>query len=204
MRSPHPVAYWSMVAAATALVLAGASLAAGARFERTPPSARVPTLRVDGRIVHRVSNNRSGEAVLKVDGVMPGQQGRRRVVLSNTGPRPFKRVTLTQDHVAQGAFSDALQLQVYDAVARRCLYPRPPAHLRVPRVKVEPNRCLRWMPFDGRSSMRFLTVPGKDGTNIWKRGEQHAIDVRWRLADSSPNSDQGRRASFRLRWHTLG
>jgi hypothetical protein len=192
------------VTAASALVLAGASVAAGVTIERTPPSARVPTLKENGKIVHRVSNNRSGEAVLRIDGITPGQEGRRRVVLANAGPRPFRRVTLTQDHVVQGGFSDALQLQVYDAITRRCLYPRPPARLRVPRVRVEPDRCMQWMPFDGRSDMRFLTVPGKDGTATWRRGEQHAIDVRWRLASTSPNSDQGRRASFRLRWHTSG
>ena len=99
----------------------------------------------------------------------PGQEGRRRMVLANAGPRPFRRLTLTQDHLVEGGFSDALQLQVYDAITRRCLYPRPPARLRVPRVRVEPDRCMQWMPFDGRSDMRFLTVPGKDGSNTWRR-----------------------------------
>ncbi len=204
MSSPHPIAYWSLVIATAVLVLAGASVAASVTIERTSPTSRVPTLKLDGKIVHRVSNNRSGEAVLKIDGVLPGHEGRRRMVLANAGPRPITRVTLTQDHIVEGGFSDALQLQVYDAITRRCLYPRPPARLQVPRVQVEPDRCMQWMPFDGRSDIRFLTVPGKDGSNTWRRGEQHAIDVRWRLASTSPNSDQGRRASFRLRWHTTG
>jgi hypothetical protein len=124
------------------------------------------------------------------------------MVLANAGPRPFTKVTLTQDNVVLGGFSSALQLQVYDAIARRCLYPRPPADEQVPTVNVENDRCARWMPFDGRQFLRYLVVPGKDGSPKWKRGEQHAIDIRWRLAVSSPNSDQGRRASFRLRWHT--
>lgn len=202
--SIHPAAYWTLVIGTSVLVLAGAS-AAASRGPVTPSvSGRTPTQVVDGKIRHRVSNNRSGEAVLSIDQAFPGQEGRRRMVLSNSGPRPFARVTLIQDHVAQGGFSDALQLQVYDAITRRCLYPRPPRRLQVPNVAVEHDRCTRWMPFDGRRQLRYLLVPGTTGTTTWKRGEQHAIDVRWRLADSSPNSDQGRRASFRLRWNTTG
>ena len=199
----HPALYWSLVVATSALTLAGASMAAsGAVVRSTAPGDPTPTVTVDGKIRHRVSNNRSGQAVLVIPEALPGQEGRRRMVLANAGPRPFSRVTLTQDNLVTGGFSGALQLQVYDAITRRCLYPRPPIDEQVPNVAVEHDRCARWMQFDARRHLRYLIVPGKDGTPTWKRGEQHAIDVRWRLAASSPNSDQGRRASFRLRWHT--
>lgn len=198
----HPALYWTLVVTTSALTLAGASMAANGTIERSSPGHRVPTVTVDGKIRHRVSNNRSGQAVLVIPEAVPGQEGRRRMVLSNAGPRPFTKVTLTQDNLVTGGFSRALQLQVYDAITRRCLYPRPPVDARVPNVAVEHDRCARWMPFDGRRHLRSLVVPGKDGSTTWRRGEQHAIDIRWRLADSSPNSDQGRRASFRLRWHT--
>lgn len=203
--SSRTAAYWSLVLGAAALVLAGASLAASrGPLVRSETAAVGPSQRVAGKIRHRVSNNRSGRAVLTIDEALPGQAGRRRMVLANAGPRPFRRVTLTQDHLVTGGFSAALQLQVYDAITRRCLYPRPPLRMRVPNVAVEHDRCSRWMPFDGRRHLRYLLVPGADGTSQWKRGEQHAIDVRWRLAANSPNSDQGRRAGFRLRWHTNG
>jgi hypothetical protein len=202
--SVPPAAYWTLATTSALVLLAGASAMADVTIERTPPGARIPTLRIDDKIVHRVSNNRSGQALLDIRGLTPGQEGRRRVVIANAGPRPFRRVTITQDHLVPGGFSDALQLQVYDAITRRCLYPRPPAHLRVPRVRTEPDRCFRWMPFDARRDLHFLPIPGKDGSNTWQRGEMHAIDVRYRLAPTSPNSDQGRRSSFRLRWYTHG
>jgi hypothetical protein len=197
-------AYWMLVVLTSALTLAGASMAASVQLRagrhREVTNADGVGM-YDGHIRHKVSNTLNGRALFNVKDLQPGWTGRKRVVLSNVGPQPFSRVTLTQDLVDTGGFSQALQLQIYDVTAKRCLYPRPPAQARRPRGIAEEYRCL-WAPWDGQADVRFLVVPGKDGTTFWQRREQHLFFVRWRLAESSPNSDQGRAASFRLRWNT--
>lgn len=185
------------------MLLAGASTAATIVATRSGMTDAA-TDRAARSVPCKVSNSRSDERFFVVEHALPGRSGRRRMVLANVALRPFSRGTLTQDRVWLGGFSSALQLQVYDAIARRCLHPRPPAAERVPQVKVESDRCSHWMPFDGRSRIHDLLVPGFDGSSTWNHGEQHAIDVRWRLAPRSPNSDQGRRAGFRLAWNVVG
>lgn len=198
--------YWILVVLASALALAGASMAASARL-RAPSHREVTNANgvgmYDGRIRHKVSNSLDGRALFNVQDLQPGWAGRRRVVLSNVGPQPFSRVTLTQDLVDTGGYSDALQLNIYDVTTQRCLYPRPPIDARLPRAVAEERRCL-WASWDAQDAVKFLAVPGRDGTPTWRRAEQHLFFVRWRLAPDSPNSDQGRSASFRLRWNTSG
>jgi hypothetical protein len=196
--SPRATAfgYWACVVVGAWLVLAGMSAAATIAL-RTRHAIMLPRVgrSLDGHVSNKMSTSKTGRAVLLIHRAVPGQAGRRRIVISNVGPRPFTRVTLTQDHLVMGGFSSALQLQVYDAITRRCLYP-----LELRRY----DRCSRWMPFDGRRRIHRLVIPGRGGSTIWKRREQHAIDIRWRLAPWSPNADQGRRASFRLGWDIVG
>lgn len=202
----RPGIYWTLVIGTSALALAGASLAASDQL-RSPRHREITNAdgvgMYDGHIRHKVSNTLNGKAMFNVQDLQPGWAGRKRVVLSNVGPQPFSRVTLTQDLVDDGGFSDALQLQIFDVSTKRCLYPRPSDAAVQRRLRATaPLNCERWMPWDGHEDLRFMVVPGKDGTTFWQRAEQHLFFVRWRLAERSPNSDQGRRASFRLRWNT--
>jgi hypothetical protein len=200
--------YWTLVVLTSALTLAGASMAASGQL-RTPRHREVTNAdgvgMYAGHIRHKVSNNLNGRALFNVQDLQPGWAGRKRIVLSNVGPQPFSRVTLTQDLVDTGGFSDALQLQIFDVTTNRCLYPRPSAEAVRRRLRAtSPLNCERWMPWDGQKDLRFITVTARDGTLTWQRREQHLFYIRWRLDESSPNSDQGRAASFRLRWNTSG
>ncbi|MCW2926530.1 MAG: hypothetical protein JWM86_498 [Thermoleophilia bacterium] len=191
-------AYWILVLAGAMVLLASANAVASSDrgFAGLFGRAKAPNA------TNKISNSRQGKAVLTVRTTKPGLTGRGRVVLANVGAKPIRRLLLTQDQVKQGGVGKALQLQVFDSTTRKCLYPRP--KLRPVRVGVappkEPTRCLGWAPFNAGKALRRFSVPSRKGTT-WARGEKHAIDVRWRLDTSSPNTDQGRTATFRLLWN---
>lgn len=193
----HRFSYWLLTSVAALLVLAGASAAA----------SRVDLERLLSASAHRqrgpyqINNSRLGRAVIDASNVKPGQQGRGRVTLGHTGTRPIRRITLTQDKVVNTGIGPGLQLQLFDVTAKRCLYPRPKVKPARPGRKPpkEPRSCSGWMPWKAGARLRNLVIPTLRG-NSWKPREKHAIEVRWRLADTSPNTDQGKRASFRLTW----
>jgi hypothetical protein len=194
---PARIAYWTCaLAAAGVLLVAVNAVAATGVFGLTNGRAAKakPT-------PWRINNSRMGKTVINVSGVYPGKQGTGRVVLNHTGTKPIKRIALTQDQVKLGGMSPALQLQVFDFTAKRCLYPRPvlPKPKRGAKPKPEPRVCATWKPFTAGRALQNMVVPPLQGTT-WKPKEKHAIDVRWRLLPTSPPSDQGKSASFRLVW----
>jgi hypothetical protein len=191
------IGYWTCAVAMAILMLLAANAAAstnvfglvGARAKKPKP------------VAWKTTNSRLGKSVISMTGVLPGQQGSGRVVISNSGTKPIKKITLTQDQVQLGGFSPALQLQVFDTTAKKCLYPRPKLVKPKPhkKPKPEPKTCATWMPFTAGKALKGLVVPQLKGTT-WRVKEKHSIDVRWRLTTDSPPSDQGKSASFRLVW----
>ena len=195
--APTRLLYWMLAVAGAVLALMGASAAASSGAFDSLVAERA------GRkpVPNKFSNNRSGRAIITVKNALPGKQARGRIVIANVGSNPIKKVLLTQDQVKNTGIGSALQLQIYDVSAKRCLYPRPKLPKPRPGKKPlkEPTVCKAWMPFKGGRALTKLQVPSIKGA-VWKRKEKHAIDVRWRLLPTSPNSDQNKTASFRLIW----
>jgi len=193
------IMYWmSVLLGAITTIFATNAMAANGVFERmSGASGRKP-------VPNKISNNRSGKAVLVVKNAVPGTNGRGRVVLANVGSNPIRTVRISQDQVRSGGIGPALQLQVYDTTAKRCLYPRPKITKQKRGAKPRPEltTCAKWMPFNGGRALKSVHVPALKGTS-WKRKEKHAIDVRWRLDSASTNTDQGKSASFRLVWRFI-
>jgi hypothetical protein len=142
-----------------------------------------------GRVDYRFTSSSRGKAIIKAKRVKPGQVGTARVTIRNTGRKPIRRMTITQDRVKQGGISSALQLQVYDASTRRCLYPR----------QFAKGACKQFKPWNGSKRLKKLPIKSKRGAG-WRPLETHVIQIRWRLAKTSPNRDQRKAASFRLVW----
>ena len=161
-----------------------------------------------GNTGFRMSSNRDGKAVFVARGVKPGAQGFGRVVITNSGRRQFRKVMLYQDAVRMGGMSRALQLQVFDRTTKQCLYPRQKVKRiqrrgRTKKFTMTPVQCRTWGSFNVGNQLRSSSILGRNGTTVWKTRERHELEVRWRLLSTSPNSDQGRKASFRLRWRAL-
>ena len=187
--------YWACVLAGAFFLLAAANAAASSGLlERLNGTAKM-------RSPYSATVSQTGRAVVKTTAVKPGETGRGRVTVTNTGTRPIRKVLLTQDKVSTGGAGAALHLQVFDTTTKKCLYPRPT--LKKPRpgtpAPKEPRACGSWRPFTAGKALNKLQVPPRKGA-AWARKERHVIEVRWRLDPSSPNTDQGRKATFRLLW----
>ncbi|MEO6866659.1 MAG: hypothetical protein ABI200_01405 [Gaiellales bacterium] len=190
----------AMIAAALGMIWV-----ASATASKTPlgPSARAKST---DRRPHSLYGARSGDAIINVMGAVPGDSGRGRLVIANAGSKPFRRVRLTQDNADLGGMSGALQLQIFDRTAKRCLYPytRLKAPIRrgrrsAPRIQ----RCRGWRSYDSGRRLNNTVVAGARSLT-WRPGERHVIEVRWRLTKWSSNDDQNRTAQFRLRWRAYG
>ena len=141
----------------------------------------------------QVSDSQSGKALFSATGIRPGQMGSGALIMRNAGNQPFM-LQLTQDLVINSGFGSNLRLAVYDSSTRRCLYPSNSAR-RGP--------CTSTGTWNGARAMGHERILSRTGQIGWQRTEQHRILVTWALLRSSPNSDQGRLASFRLRWRAI-
>lgn len=160
--------------------------------------------------------------VFRITDAAPGDQGQARVLLQNIGAREA-RIVQQRTRTTRSALDPWLQLSVYDATTRQCLYPAPPAPRRKkakrPKraTKARPARHPRpsgpcttlapWERLPGKLTLmpkprgRFV-VRGTKGM-LWKRKERHNLVVRWRIAPDAPNAAAGQTSSFTLRWRAL-
>lgn len=175
----------ALVAAAAVLALAAPIITAA-----QPLLERAGVIKKKPRSAYQLSNSRKGKAVFSARNVVPGQVGRGTVVISNTGRRPFRKVTLSQTAV-RNRIGTSAKLQVYDATTGRCIYPAPRRKLKRP-----PKRCTSWGWWTGKRKLRNAVVPPRRG-KVWRPRERHVIHVRWRVGQDIP---QGRKARFNLVW----
>jgi hypothetical protein len=189
--------YWTIVIACAVSLLVAASAAASAglldgALDRKGATKKSPWA---------TTNSLTGRAVISATGVVPGQSGRKVMTIANTGTRPIKRISLTQDKATRGGMSTALTLQIFDRTTKKCLYPAWKAPKRRPgrRPPPEPKKCLKMAPWMGGRTLKNVVVRPRKGAT-WRPKERHQIEVRWSLAKTSPTTDQGKRATFRLNW----
>jgi hypothetical protein len=188
-RPPDGPLHWgsALLAAVVLIALAVPVLSIAAPWSR---AAKKPQ-------PYAFTNSLTGTAIISATGVVPGQVGTGKVVISNTGKKPFKSVKLTQSKAAN-PFGAALEIQVLDTTTRRCIYPLP----KLPKPKKgkpapkPPKQCLTWAPWTGGSKLKNAIVTPRVGTT-WKPKETHTIQVTWRIGANVP---QGTTASFRLDW----
>jgi hypothetical protein len=135
-----------------------------------------------------LTNDRNGTALFEATGVKPGESGATTVTLKNAGSTPIA-VTLTQDQVVNGFAASSMKLQIHDSARNWCYYPTSAA-----------GACSGYGTWSDAAKLTSLALPATDGSAKWAAGETHAFRVGWKLDTSSPNSDQGKTASFRLVW----
>ena len=188
-RAPDGPLHWAsaLLAAMVVLALAVPVLGVAAPWER---AKRKPS-------PYAMTNSLKGKAIISATAVVPGQSGRGKVVISNTGTRPFRSVKLTQAK-SSNPIGPGLELQVFDSTTKRCLYPLPklPKPKRGRPAPKPPRTCTAWAPWTAGGKLRNLAVPPTRG-KTWRPRERHVVHVLWRLRSDAP---QGVTASFNLTW----
>lgn len=144
-----------------------------------------------------VGNSKSAEAVFGATNVMPGDSGSDTVTIANTGSSPMT-VRLTQDQLSGSRIEASLRLRVYDRTRDRCYWPVNQPGACPDTGGVDGDGYGAW---DASATLDAFTVPAASGAAQWPAGEAHTFEISWKLAMSSPNSDQGTSGSFRLVWN---
>lgn len=188
-RPPDGPLHWgsAMLAAVVLIALAVPVLTMAAPWGRAAKKAAP----------YAFTNSQKGKAIFSAAAVLPGQTGIGKLVISNTGTKPFRTVKLTQSK-ALNPFGAALTLQVFDTTTKRCVYPAP----KLPKPKKgtpapkPPKTCTAWAPWTGGAKLKNAVVAPRKGAT-WAPKEKHTIQVSWRIGADVP---QGTAASFRLDW----
>lgn len=150
----------------------------------------IPMITTGATSGYRVSNSRKGVAVFNATNIKPGQVGSGRLLVKNSGTKPVT-FRLTQDRVVNTGFGADLRLQVHDDTRNWCYYP----------VRRR-GACSTWGLWRGGTKLTRVPLYSRRGAARWPARESHAFTVRWTLAAASPNTDQGRSATFRLVWRS--
>lgn len=188
-QEPDGMAHWTiaLLAALAILALSVPMLSIASPWERAAKK----------RTPYAFTNSLKGKAVISANAVVPGQTGVGKVVIANTGTKPFKSVKLSQS-AASNPIGSGLELKIFDTTTKRCLYPLP--KLKKPRkgrpAPKPPRTCTAWAPWTGGAKLRNVVVSPRAG-KVWKPRERHTIQVTWRLGLDAP---QGANATFRLEW----
>ena len=137
-------------------------------------------------VVMRSNSGSTASAVFTATGVKPGDTGSATVTLKNTGSIPIS-VALTQDQVTNTFAAGSAQLQIHDDTANRCYWPTNAA-----------GACATYGDFTATTATN-LAIAGTAAAQ-WAANEQHVFTIGHKLATTSPNTDQGKAAAFRLTW----
>lgn len=141
-----------------------------------------------------ITNSKSGTSVFTASNVVPGQTGSNTVTITNGGSAPMA-VLLTQDNVTATGIEASLRLQVHDQTRNWCYYPVSQAGACPGTGGVDGDGYGAWS-----TSLTAAPIAATSGAAKWPAAEAHTFTVSWKLATSSPNSDQGKTGSFRLVW----
>ncbi|MEO6866656.1 MAG: hypothetical protein ABI200_01390 [Gaiellales bacterium] len=136
------------------------------------------------------SSKPTGDWIFQAMDVLPGQSGSGAVTLTNNSAGPLT-VSLTQDQLSSSGIEASLGLKIHDDTRNWCYWP-------VSQAGVCPAAYGAW---DATSSITNRALSAAGGGAAWPTGEAHTFTISWQLAASSPNSDQGKIGSFRLRWN---
>lgn len=189
--------YWAAAVVAAVVLLAGSSaLASSSVLERVGLRAKKPPAKAK-----QLTSSRPDRAIFTATDIRPGSTGSGRITVANVGRTHFRWLTLSQDRVVNTGIGSALQLQVLDVTTKQCVYPRTYKVTKVGRKRIKvPIQCsTAWGKWKAGASLRNFKLAARR-PGAWRAKERHVIEVRWRLLPTSPNSDQGRTASFRLMW----
>lgn len=133
-----------------------------------------------------LTNDKNGSALFTAANIKPGDGGSSAVKLKNAGSIPIG-VTLSQDQVVNGLAATSMKLQVHDATRNWCYYPTNAA-----------GACTTFGTWSDSTKLSALALLATDGSAKWAANEEHTLNVSWKLDLSSPNTDQGKSASFRF------
>lgn len=168
------------IGVATSITVLGSSASWTAQTQNSANAVTAGTL--------ALNNDKDGVALFNATNAKPGDHGESTVTLKNTGTTPLA-VALTQDQVVNGLAATSMKLQIHDAARNWCYYPTNAA-----------GACTTYGSWSDATKLTSLSLRATDGGTHWAAGETHAYKVGWKLDTSSPNSDQGKTASFRLTW----
>lgn len=142
----------------------------------------------------KLGNSRSKKEVFRATNVRPGAVGLGKVTITNTSKIPAQ-VALSQTAVTKTGLERALLLSITDDTTKVCIYPK---------VKTSRNFKHRGCPamatWTAGAKLRNTLVTNRKGALAWSRKEKHTFTVRWKLAPTSTNADQGKTAAFSLIW----
>jgi hypothetical protein len=169
---------------ATAGIMAGSFAAWTAQTSNTGNSVAAGTL--------TMTNDKNATSLFTATGAKPGDApAPTTVTVANTGSLPMS-VTLTQGTVVNGFDPASLGLEIYDSTRGWCVWPTQSA-----------GACGSYGAWSGSPLTSGISLPATSGASQWPSGQSHTFEVSWQLAASSPNSDQGKSASFQLVWDGL-
>lgn len=140
-----------------------------------------------------MSNDKNATSVFSAANIKPGDApAPSTVTVANTGSIPMA-VKLTQGSVVNGFDPGSLGLKIYDTSSSRCVWPTQSA-----------GSCAGYGIWSGAPLTTGISLLANDGIAAkWPAGQSHTFEISWQLAASSPNSDQGKTASFQLVWDGL-
>lgn len=139
-----------------------------------------------------IANSKASYVFAATD-VVPGQSGSDTVTITNDGTIPVE-VDLSQTAVTATGIESSLRLRIHDSTSNRCIYPVQAAGA-CPGTGGPDNDG-----FGGWTMGSTIAVPAVGGGAAWPAGQAHDFTVSWKLAASSPNSDQGKTGSFTFVW----
>lgn len=175
-----------------ALALATAGIVGGSFAAWTTQTNNAGNQVTAGTIA--ISNSKSGTSVFTASNVVPGDTGSNTVSITNAGTVPMG-VRLTQDSITSTGIEASLRLRIYDQTRNWCYYPVSQAGACPGTGGVDGDGYGAW-----NASLTAAPIAATDGSAQWPAGQSHTFTVSWKLATSSPNSDQGKTGSFRLVW----
>jgi hypothetical protein len=146
---------------------------------------------------------RPRQPLINATAVAAGDSGRRIITVRNAGARPA-RIHTRKLAMRRSPLDPYLRISIYDATARRCVYPVPRRGSRPGRPCVQLAAWAR-VPQTMQLLPRSLRIaqPRTRQQAQWRPREQHRLVVSWQVAASAPNRAMGRRSTFTLRWTAL-
>lgn len=144
-----------------------------------------------------IANSKPAQAVFAATNITPGDTGSDTVTITNDGSIPMT-VQLTQDQLTASGIEASLRLRIYDQTRNHCYWPvdRPGACPADGGIDSD-----GYGPWDASGALDAFTLRATSGAARWPAAESHTFAISWKLATSSPNSDQGKSGSFRLVWN---